>query len=64
MSAAQRAIVFDLRLPRLALALLVGCALALAGVVMQAFFQNPMADPSIIGVSAGASLGDGGSGRR
>jgi iron complex transport system permease protein len=57
LSAAQRAIVFDLRLPRLVLALLVGCALALAGVVMQAFFQNPMADPSIIGVSAGASLG-------
>lgn len=57
LTASQRAIVFDLRLPRLVLALLVGCALALAGVVMQAFFQNPMADPSIIGVSAGASLG-------
>ncbi|MGD9497709.1 MAG: FecCD family ABC transporter permease [Armatimonadota bacterium] len=57
LSRAQEAIIFDLRLPRLALALLVGCALAVAGVVMQAFFQNPMAAPSIIGVSAGASVG-------
>jgi len=57
LSSAQQTIVFELRLPRLALALLVGGALAIAGVVMQAFFQNPMAAPSIIGVSAGASLG-------
>ena len=57
LSAAERTIVFDLRLPRLTLALLVGAALAMAGVVMQAFFQNPMAAPSIIGVSSGASLG-------
>jgi len=53
----QQTIVFDLRLPRLVLALLVGAALAVAGVVMQAFFQNPMAAPSIIGVSSGASFG-------
>ena len=53
----QETIVFDLRLPRLALALLVGAARAVAGVVMQAFFQNPMAAPSIIGVSSGASFG-------
>lgn len=57
LSTAQETIVFELRLPRLVLALLVGGALAIAGVVMQAFFQNPMAAPSIIGVSAGASLG-------
>ncbi len=57
LSSAQETIVFGLRLPRLALALLVGCALSVAGVVMQAFFQNPMAAPSIIGISAGASLG-------
>ncbi len=57
LSRAQETIVFELRLPRLLLALLVGCALAVAGVVMQAFFQNPMAAPSIIGISAGASVG-------
>ncbi len=57
LSSAQETIVFELRLPRLVLALLVGGALAVAGVVMQAFFQNPMAAPSIIGVSSGASLG-------
>lgn len=57
LSSAHEIIVFDLRLPRLVLALLVGASLAVAGVVMQAFFQNPMAAPSIIGISAGASLG-------
>ena len=57
LSPSDRTIVFELRLPRLVLALLVGSALAVAGVVMQAFFQNPMAAPSIIGVSSGAALG-------
>ncbi len=57
LSRAHETIIFELRLPRLVLALLVGCALSIAGVVMQAFFQNPMAAPSIIGVSAGASVG-------
>jgi len=57
LSSGEETIVFDLRLPRLALALLVGAALSVAGVVMQAFFQNPMAAPSIIGISAGASFG-------
>jgi iron complex transport system permease protein len=55
--AGAQAIVWNLRLPRLALALLVGAGLAAAGVVMQAFFQNPMADPYIVGVSAGSALG-------
>ncbi len=50
-------IVRDIRLPRLLLAMMVGACLAVAGVVMQAFFQNPMAAPSIIGVSAGGALG-------
>lgn len=45
------------RLPRIALALLAGGALAVAGVVMQALFHNPMADPYIVGVSSGAALG-------
>ncbi len=57
LSDAQQTIIFELRLPRVVLALLVGAALAMSGVVMQAFFQNPMAAPSIIGVSSGASLG-------
>ncbi|WP_440008545.1 vitamin B12 ABC transporter permease BtuC [Halomicrococcus sp. SG-WS-1] len=52
-----RRIVVVLRLPRIALAAVVGFALATAGVVMQGFFRNPMADPSIIGVSAGAAVG-------
>ncbi|MFO7946533.1 MAG: iron chelate uptake ABC transporter family permease subunit [Armatimonadota bacterium] len=50
-------IIRDIRLPRLCLGMLVGLCLAVAGVVMQAFFQNPMAAPSIIGVSAGGALG-------
>lgn len=50
-------IVRDIRLPRVLLAVLVGAALAQSGAVMQGFFLNPMADPYIIGVSAGAALG-------
>ena len=50
-------IVLHIRLPRIALAAVVGFALATAGVVMQGFFRNPMADPSIVGVSAGAATG-------
>lgn len=50
-------IILTLRLPRILLAALVGFALATAGTVMQGFFRNPMADPSIIGVSAGAAVG-------
>ncbi len=51
------AIVHDIRLPRLVLAILIGAALAVAGAAMQGFFQNPMADPYIVGVSSGAALG-------
>lgn len=54
---ATAAIVRHIRLPRLTLAVLVGAALAVAGVAMQGFFQNPMADPYIVGVSSGAALG-------
>jgi iron complex transport system permease protein len=50
-------IVRELRLPRIALAAVVGFSLAAAGAVMQGFFRNPMADPSIIGVSSGAAVG-------
>ncbi|MFB6081316.1 MAG: vitamin B12 ABC transporter permease BtuC [Halanaeroarchaeum sp.] len=50
-------IVVTIRLPRILLGALVGFALAAAGAVMQGFFRNPMADPSIIGVSSGAAVG-------
>lgn len=50
-------IVTTLRLPRVLLGAAVGFALATAGTVMQGFFRNPMADPSIIGVSTGAAAG-------
>ncbi len=50
-------IIWEIRLPRVLLAYLVGLALASAGVAAQALFKNPLADPYIIGVSAGASIG-------
>ncbi|MFB6194979.1 MAG: vitamin B12 ABC transporter permease BtuC [Haloplanus sp.] len=55
--ASHRTIVLAIRLPRIALGAVVGFALASAGTVMQGFFRNPMADPSIVGVSAGAAVG-------
>jgi iron complex transport system permease protein len=51
------AIVLDLRLPRVVLACLVGAGLAGAGTVFQGLLRNPLADPYIIGVSAGAAFG-------
>jgi iron complex transport system permease protein len=48
---------WHVRIPRVILAGLVGAALACAGTAMQAVFRNPMADPFIVGVSTGASLG-------
>lgn len=50
-------IVWLLRLPRLLLAAFVGAALSVSGVVMQAIVRNPLADPYILGISSGASLG-------
>jgi iron complex transport system permease protein len=50
-------ILFDIRLPRVALAALVGSALATAGATYQGLLRNPLADPYLIGVSAGAALG-------
>lgn len=51
------AVILDLRLPRVLLAALVGASLALAGVLYQALFKNPLADPYILGVSSSAGLG-------
>ena len=53
----DQVILFDIRLPRLALGLAVGAALAVSGVLLQGLFRNPLADPGIVGVSAGAGLG-------
>lgn len=50
-------IVWDIRMPRVLTAALVGAALAVAGAVMQGLFRNPLADPGLVGVSAGAGLG-------
>lgn len=50
-------IVTGIRLPRVALAVTVGAALAAAGTLMQAVFANPLAEPAVIGVSSGAALG-------
>lgn len=52
-----RTIVLQIRLPRIVLAATVGAGLATSGAVFQGIFRNPMADPYIIGVSAGAALG-------
>jgi len=51
------AVVLEIRLPRTLLAVLIGGLLAISGVVMQAFFRNPMAEPYLVGVSSGAALG-------
>ena len=53
----EAAIVWELRLPRLVLAALVGATLAAAGASYQGVFRNPLADPYLLGVAAGAGLG-------
>lgn len=50
-------IFYSLRLPRVVLAALVGCALAAAGAMLQSLLRNPLADPFVLGVSGGAALG-------
>lgn len=52
-----RTIVIDYRLPQALTALVAGGALAAAGLLMQTLFRNPLADPSILGISSGAGLG-------
>jgi len=53
----DQVILFDIRLPRLSMGLMVGAALAVSGAVMQGLFRNPLADPGLVGVGAGAGLG-------
>lgn len=55
--ARDRLVYFDIRLPRMLLGMLIGAGLAVSGVVMQGLFRNPLADPGLVGVSAGAGLG-------
>jgi len=57
LSLRDRVIIYDIRLPRVAMGILIGAALAVSGAVMQGLFRNPLADPGLVGVSAGAGLG-------
>ncbi|MGL5982587.1 MAG: FecCD family ABC transporter permease, partial [Cetobacterium sp.] len=50
-------IIYDIRLPRIVMAILIGMMLSSSGVVVQAVFQNPLADPYIIGIAASATFG-------
>lgn len=52
-----QAVLWEIRMPRLILALIVGANLAVAGVLLQSLFHNPMADPYVMGVSSGAGFG-------
>ena len=51
------AIVWQVRLPRVVLAAVVGATLALGGLVFQALLRNPLAEPYILGVSGGSAIG-------
>jgi iron complex transport system permease protein len=55
----EASVVFDLRLPRIAAAILVGAALSVSGAAFQSMFVNPLVSPSLLGVLAGASFGAG-----
>ena len=52
----QKAVLWSIRLPRVMLAVVIGGGLGAAGAAMQALFRNPLADPSLTGVSGGAAL--------
>ena len=56
-TALQENVFWNIRLPRIMLAILVGGGLAISGAVMQGLFRNPLADPGLLGVSGGAALG-------
>src|SRR5690606_9954726 len=57
LSTRDRLIIEQIRLPRVISGILIGACLAVSGAVMQGLFRNPLADPGIVGVSAGAALG-------
>ena len=56
-NAVHRQIIIDFRLPQVVTVLMAGAALGLAGLLMQTVFRNPLADPFVLGVNSGASLG-------
>ena len=53
----QATVLWEIRLPRVLLAMAVGAVLGMAGAALQGLLRNPLADPGIVGVSAGAGLG-------
>ena len=57
LSGPERAILFDIRIPRVLLGACVGASLAVAGAALQALLRNPLAEPYLLGVSNGAALG-------
>ena len=56
-TAIQESVLWDIRMPRIILGLLVGLALGSAGAILQGLFRNPLVDPGFIGVSSGAAIG-------
>ena len=56
LSEIEKQIIFDIRLPRIVIAVLMGFALGASGAVLQGFLRNPLADPYILGISSGAAL--------
>lgn len=54
--ARDQLVLWSIRLPRIALAMMVGAMLSVSGAVMQGLFRNPLADPALVGVSSGAAL--------
>lgn len=57
LSAVARTVILDIRLVRAAAALAIGAVLAVCGAAMQGLFRNPLADPGLVGVTSGASVG-------
>ncbi|MEM9206800.1 MAG: iron ABC transporter permease [Pseudomonadota bacterium] len=57
LSLVERVVLFDIRMPRTVMGIMIGASLAVSGAIMQGLFRNPLADPGIVGVSAGAALG-------
>ena len=55
--AVKESVLLQIRLPRIVLALLTGLTLAVSGAVMQGLFRNPLADPGLMGISAGCAFG-------
>ncbi|MEL6408915.1 MAG: iron ABC transporter permease [Pseudomonadota bacterium] len=57
LSQTEQIVLWQIRMPRTLLGVVVGAGLAVSGAIMQGLFRNPLADPGIVGVSAGAGLG-------